>query len=77
MGKGHLIKRSVTLKGHRTSVSLEQAFWDVLDREVARHGTVSFSQLILEVDLDRGEVPLASALRVAALRLHGKHTDNT
>lgn len=68
MGAGHLIKRSVTLKGHRTSVALEPEFWAVLEGEAARRG-LPFARLITEIDLGREERPLASALRVAALEI--------
>lgn len=70
MGAGHLIKRSVTLKGHRTSVALEEAFWAVLD-DAARQRGLPLSQLIVDVDLARGENPLSSALRLTALE-HAK-----
>ncbi|PZW46872.1 ribbon-helix-helix protein [Humitalea rosea] len=64
----HLEKRSLSLAGHRTSVALEPAFWAALERlAVARR--VSLVALVAEVDAARAEagVPLASALRVAAL----------
>lgn len=67
MGTGHLIKRSVSLKGHRTSVTLEPEFWAVLDQEAAQRA-IPFAQLITEIDLARGQQPLASALRVTALK---------
>ncbi len=63
-----LIKRSVSLAGHRTSVALEAAFWEVLDAMAARRGG-GFAGLVAEIDRERdGDTPLASALRVAALR---------
>ncbi|MEM9234317.1 MAG: ribbon-helix-helix domain-containing protein [Pseudomonadota bacterium] len=64
-----MIKRSVTLKGHRTSVALEPEFWAVLDEEAARRGGLPFARLVTEIDLARGDQPLASALRVTALKL--------
>ena len=64
----HLEKRSLSLAGHRTSVALEPAFWAALER-LAQARRVSLVALVAEVDAARAEagVPLASALRVAAL----------
>ena len=63
-------KRSIAIKGHRTSVSLEPQFWDALDA-IARAGNLSLACLIAEIDRRRlAEKPppgLASALRVFAL----------
>ncbi len=61
-----LEKRSVAIAGHRTSVALEPEFWAVLKTEAERRRT-SFAGLITAIDRDRGERPLASALRLAAL----------
>ncbi len=59
-------KRSVNLQGHKTSISLEKAFWKVL--EEAAHGQgLSLSQLIKEVDGSRQTNNLASVLRLYAL----------
>jgi predicted DNA-binding ribbon-helix-helix protein len=61
-----LKKRSLSLSGHRTSVALEPEFWQALDA-VARQRGLSLQNLIVELDSRRGERPLASACRVAAL----------
>lgn len=63
-----LIKRSFSLSGHRTSVALEQEFWAALERIAAAEGR-SLGGLVSMVDAARqpGE-PLASRLRVTALR---------
>ncbi|MBL8773603.1 MAG: ribbon-helix-helix domain-containing protein [Phenylobacterium sp.] len=61
-----LKKRSVQLSGHATSIALEPEFWAVLD-EMARQRGSSLAALIAAVDRDRGDRPLASACRVAAL----------
>jgi predicted DNA-binding ribbon-helix-helix protein len=64
-----LVKRSFSLAGHRTSVALEPEFWDVLGQEAAARG-VTLAALVAELDAEREpERPLASALRVFALRL--------
>ncbi|MBF0859952.1 ribbon-helix-helix domain-containing protein [Gluconobacter sp. LMG 31484] len=62
-----LIKRSLSLSGHRTSVALEPEFWAVLDAMAATRQQ-SFASLVASLDATRNpERPLASALRVAAL----------
>lgn len=65
----HLRKRSFRLAGHRTSVALEAEFWAALEAIAARRG-VSLAALVGEVDAGRADpsLPLASALRVHALR---------
>lgn len=63
-----LEKRSFSLSGHRTSVALEPEFWMVLGEVAARRG-MAVSALVTLIDAERGgERPLASALRVFALR---------
>jgi predicted DNA-binding ribbon-helix-helix protein len=61
-----LEKRSVTIAGHRTSVALEPEFWGILRREAAASG-LSFAAFIAKLDGERGDRPLASALRLRAL----------
>lgn len=62
-----LVKRSLSLSGHRTSVALEPEFWTVLDM-IATTRQQSFASLVAALDATRPpERPLASALRVAAL----------
>jgi predicted DNA-binding ribbon-helix-helix protein len=61
-----LKKRSVLLSGHATSIALEPEFWAILD-EMAAARTSSLAALIGSIDRGRGERPLASACRVAAL----------
>ena len=62
-----LKKRSVLLSGHATSIALEPEFWTVLDAMAAERGS-SLAALIVSIDRGRGERPLASACRVAALQ---------
>lgn len=63
-----LEKRSFTIAGHRTSVALEPEFWAAL-AAIANRGGRPLSRLIVEADLLRpAGRPLASALRVLALR---------
>jgi predicted DNA-binding ribbon-helix-helix protein len=60
------VKRSLTIAGHRTSLSLETAFWRRLEALAAARG-VSLSALVAEIDAARGDANLSSALRVFAL----------
>jgi predicted DNA-binding ribbon-helix-helix protein len=61
-----LRRRSVTIAGHRTSVSLEDPFWDQL-KNVAGERNISVAQVVAEVDKGRGG-NLSSALRVFVLQ---------
>lgn len=61
-----LRKRSLSLAGHSTSLALEPEFWAVLEA-MARTQSTSLSDLVAGVDSARGERPLASACRLAAL----------
>jgi predicted DNA-binding ribbon-helix-helix protein len=61
------VKRSLTLQGHRTSVSLEAAFWDEFRRLAAAEGK-SVNALAAEIDAARTPPgSLASAIRVRVL----------
>ena len=60
-------KHSLTLNGHRTSVSLEAEFW-VAFREIAAARGMALNALAAEIDAGRGDVGLASAIRVEVLR---------
>ena len=68
-----LLKRSVTLNGHRTSISLEPEFWDEVKR-LADRRAISVNALISEIDHARTAVSepeprnLSSAVRVHVLR---------
>jgi predicted DNA-binding ribbon-helix-helix protein len=66
-----LTKRSINLSGHATSLALEPEFWAVLT-DVAGEQGVSLAALIGRIDEGRGERPLASACRVAALGWAGR-----
>jgi predicted DNA-binding ribbon-helix-helix protein len=58
-----LSKHSLVIAGHRTSISLERAFWDALQK-IARERQVSIAALVASVDAERGGANLSSALRV-------------
>ncbi len=61
-----LVKRSLSLSGHQTSVALEPEFWSALEAMAGAEG-VTVSALLRRLDETRGGRPLASAARVAAL----------
>ena len=65
MGEG-VVKRSVSIAGHRTSISLEEPFWEGL-REIAARESLSVQALIGRIDAERGEQNLSSAIRVFVL----------
>jgi predicted DNA-binding ribbon-helix-helix protein len=73
---GRLVKRSFSLAGHRTSVALEQEFWAALSEMAAARGE-ALSALVETTDAARepGQ-PLASALRVMALRASFRSRDS-
>jgi predicted DNA-binding ribbon-helix-helix protein len=60
---GRPAKRSFTIGGHRTSISLEAAFWDALKAAAAEEG-VPVSRLIARIDAERAGCGLSSAIRV-------------
>lgn len=61
------VKRSVTIAGHRTSISLEPPFWDVL-KELACSEKISVNELVRRIDLGRAsEGSLSSAIRLYVL----------
>jgi predicted DNA-binding ribbon-helix-helix protein len=69
-------KRSVTIDGHRTSISLEDAFWAELS-EVAQARSLSLNALVAEIDRARGTPQggnLSSALRLYVLEELKKRT---
>lgn len=61
-----ICKRSLAIAGHRTSISLEDAFWQGL-RKLAQHRKLSVAALVAEIDAGRGEANLSSAIRVFVL----------
>ncbi len=69
-------KRSLSIAGHRTSISLEAPFWEAL-KEIAASEERPIAALVAEVDSGRGELNLSSALRLHALahyrNLVGRH----
>jgi len=60
------VKRSFTIKGHRTSISLEAPFWEAL-QQAATAERLTLSALVAAIDAGRGEAGLSSAVRVWVL----------
>ncbi len=61
-----VVKRSLVIAGHRTSISLEDAFWHRLRRIAAERG-LSLNRLAAMIDASRGGANLSSAIRVFVL----------
>jgi predicted DNA-binding ribbon-helix-helix protein len=57
------VKRSFSIRGHRTSISLEGAFWEAL-REQAERDKVPVARIVAEIDGQKGDTNLSSAIRV-------------
>lgn len=59
-------KRSLTLRGHRTSVTLEDIFWKTFC-DIAARDAKPINGLAAEIDATRGDIGLASAIRIYVL----------
>jgi predicted DNA-binding ribbon-helix-helix protein len=64
--KSLIVKRSVVIAGHKTSISLEDEFWKAL-KEIAALRNVPLSELVASVDLEREHANLSSAVRLFIL----------
>ena len=64
--KSSIIKHSIVIDGHKTSVSLEDAFWSSL-KEIARSQQATLSNVIKEIDEARQRGNLSSAIRLFVL----------
>lgn len=64
--KSPVIKRSIVIAGHKTSVSLEDAFWKGL-KEIADDRSATLSELVSTIDTDRRHGNLSSAIRLFVL----------
>ena len=72
--KSPVVKRSIVIAGHKTSVSLEDAFWTGL-KEIASGREMTLSELVAEIDSQRRHGNLSSAIRLFVLdhyRSHGE-----
>ncbi len=66
--KSPVVKRSIVIAGHKTSVSLEDAFWKAL-KEIASHRELTLSDMVASIDTDRSHGNLSSAIRPFRARL--------
>lgn len=64
--KSSIVKRSIVIDGHKTSVSLEDAFWSGL-KEIAHAQCVTLSKMVAEIDETRQHSNLSSAIRLFVL----------
>ena len=71
--KSSVIKRSVVIDGHKTSVSLEDAFWTDL-KKIAHAQQVTLSELVTKIDGTREQNNLSSAIRLFVLH-HFRNED--
>jgi predicted DNA-binding ribbon-helix-helix protein len=72
--KSPVVKRSIVIAGHKTSVSLEDAFWNGL-RTIASSRKMSLSDLITSIDVKRQHTNLSSALRLFVLDFYRCNED--
>jgi predicted DNA-binding ribbon-helix-helix protein len=64
--KSPVLKRSIVVAGHKTSVSLEDAFWEGL-KEIGRQRHIALSDLVAAIDSQRQHGNLSSAIRLFVL----------
>jgi len=64
--KSPVVKRSIVIAGHKTSVSLEDAFWQGL-KQIAGDRDLTLSDLVASIDTERRQGNLSSALRLFVL----------
>lgn len=68
-------KRSLTLDGHRTSISLEEPFWHAL-HDIAQEKALSVTKIVSQIDRDRtgsgSDLGLSSAIRIYILKHYRK-----
>ena len=70
--KSIITKRSIVVSGRKTSVSLEDAFWDAL-KEISYSRLLSLSELVTAIDACREHGNLSSAVRLFVLREFRDH----
>ena len=70
--KSSVVKRSIVISGHKTSVSLEDAFWTDL-KNIAHAQHVTLSELVTKIDGTREQGNLSSAIRLFVLQHFREH----
>ena len=76
MRKSLVVKRSIVVGGHKTSVSLEDEFWAALKKIAVRH-RVTLSDLIGSIDSQRQHGNLSSAVRLFVLQHYRQRVEET
>lgn len=71
--KSHVVKRSIVVEGHKTSVSLEDEFWNAL-KEIAAERRETLSELVGRIDGDRTHGNLSSSIRLFVLNHYRAQT---
>ena len=71
--KSLVVKRSIVIAGHKTSVSLEDAFWSGL-KEIAAARNMTLSDLVASIDGGRRQGNLSSAIRLFVLEYYRSQT---
>jgi predicted DNA-binding ribbon-helix-helix protein len=74
--KSTVVKRSIVVAGHKTSVSLEDAFWNGL-KEIVSKRHMALSELVAEIDAQRELGNLSSALRLFVLEFYRTQLSDT
>ena len=69
VGKSLVSKRSIVIAGHKTSLSLEDEFWDSL-KEIARERGMTVAELVAAIDANRQHANLSSAIRLFVLGVY-------
>jgi len=72
--KSSVAKRSIVLGGHKTSISLEDAFWNGM-KVIAGEREMTLSQLVGSIDASREHANLSSAIRLFVLGYYMKHAE--
>lgn len=74
--KSHVVKRSIVVEGHKTSVSLEDEFWNAL-KEIASERRETLSELVGQIDSDRSHGNLSSSIRLFVLHHFRSRSDKS
>lgn len=72
--KSPVVKRSIVIAGHKTSVSLEDDFWEAL-KEIAARRNLTLSDLVASIDASRSQGNLSSAIRLFVLDYFRSHAE--
>jgi predicted DNA-binding ribbon-helix-helix protein len=69
-----VVKRSIVIAGHKTSVSLEDEFWKAV-KEIASRRDLTLSELVGKIESDREYGNLSSAIRLFVLKFYRGQID--